>query len=48
MQYDKFYVIFGNAEMRIKNGEKKILSNFGVSSAFYNSRGKKRQDFLGI
>jgi len=48
MQYDKYYMLFGNAELRVREGEKKVFSNFGVNNAFYNNRGKKRIDFLGL
>jgi len=46
MIYDNFSVIYGNAEMKIKTGSKKIISNFGTSNAFYNSRGHKVDVFL--
>jgi hypothetical protein len=46
MVYDSFYIIYGNAEIRIKTGHKTVFSNFGVSSAFYNSRGDKIDRFL--
>ena len=48
MDYNKIYIIFGNAEIRIREGEGKLFSNFGVNNAFYNNRGKKRSDFLGV
>jgi hypothetical protein len=47
MVYDRYYLIYGNAELRVKEGEKKLYSNFGVSSAYFNSRGDKVELFLG-
>jgi hypothetical protein len=46
MTYDQFFVIYGNAELRIKSGLKTVFSNFGVNNAFYNSRGHKVDRFL--
>lgn len=46
MTYDTFYVIFGNAEMRIRTGEKRVFSNFGISSSYYNNGGKRVNSFL--
>lgn len=39
MVYDKYFLIFGNSEIRIKSGEKKIFSNFGINNAYFFSRG---------
>lgn len=46
MQYDKYYAIFGNAEIRIKTGENKVFSNFGIMNSYYNHRLKKVSEFL--
>jgi hypothetical protein len=46
MLYDKNYCIYGNAEIRIKFGEKKIFSNFGISNGYFDSRKKKINDLL--
>ena len=46
MIYDKFYAIYGNAELRVKTGEKKVFSNFATVNAYFNNRGKKVVDFL--
>ncbi len=46
MIYDSFFVIYGNAEIRIKTGLKTVFSNFGVSNAYYNSGGDKVDKFL--
>ena len=41
MVYDKFFLIFGNSEIRVKPGDKdrKVFSNFGVSNSYFNSEG---------
>lgn len=43
MIYDKYYLIFGNSEIRIKGGEKEknVFSNFGVSNSYFNSKEDK-------
>ena len=46
MVYDPYFLIFGNAELRIKTGEKTVFSNFGIMNSYFNSRGKKVQDLL--
>jgi hypothetical protein len=45
MTYDKFYLIFGNAELRIKTNESKIFSNFAISSAYFENK-RDRVDVL--
>jgi hypothetical protein len=47
MTYDKFYLIIGNAEIRVKTGENVVFSNFGISNAFFHSKGDKVHDLLG-
>ena len=47
MIYDKYYIIFGNAEIRIKVGENKVFSNFGISNSFFNHKNDKIFDLLG-
>ncbi len=46
MVYDEFFLIFGNSELRLRNGTKDVFSNFGVSNAFYDNRGHKISNFL--
>ena len=46
MIYDTFFVIYGNAQLRIKTGFKTVFSNFGVSNSYYNARGDKVNKFL--
>lgn len=45
MTYDKFYLIFGNAELRIKTNEDKVFSNFAISSAYFENK-KDKVDVL--
>jgi hypothetical protein len=47
MVYDDFFLIFGNAELRIRANEKIIFSNFGIGNSFFNPRGKKVHDLIG-
>ena len=46
MVYDPYFLIFGNAELRIKTGEKTVFCNFGIMNSYFNHRGKKVHDFL--
>jgi len=46
MTYDQYYIIYGNAEIRIKTGQNTVFSNFGVNNGFYNTRGHKVENFL--
>lgn len=41
MVYDKYFLIVGNAEIRLKPGQKerKVFSNFGISNSYFNSEG---------
>jgi hypothetical protein len=45
--YDDFFVIFGNSEIRIKSLEKKIFSNFGLSTSYYRHNGDGVTALLG-
>lgn len=45
--YDDYYIIFGNAELRIKSSDNIIFSNFGINNSFYHSQGDTVQNFLG-
>ena len=47
MTYDEFFLIFGNAEIRIKHGEDKVYSNLGIMAARYNCLGSTVNDLLG-
>ena len=46
MVYDKFYAIYGNAELRVKTGEKKVFSNFGIMNSYFDHKGRKITDFM--
>ena len=41
MVYDKFFLIFGNSEIRIRHNENKIYSNFGVNNSYFMCRDHK-------
>ena len=47
MIYDKFFLIYGNAEIRIKYGEKKVYSNFGINNSYFFNRGDKFDILFG-
>ena len=47
MTYDDFFILFGNAELRIRANEKTVFSNFGISNGYFNNKGRKVQDLLG-
>lgn len=49
MIYDRFFLIFGNAELRVKPGEKdrKVFSNFGINNAYFNSEGDNVSRLFG-
>lgn len=38
--WDEFFFIFGNAEIRWRFGEKRIHSSFGINNAYYETKGK--------
>ena len=45
--YDDFYMIFGNSELRIKTGDNKIFSNFGIINNFYETKGETVNSIMG-
>ena len=47
MIYDHHHLIFGNSEIKIRSGESKLLSNFGINNGFFNSKGGCVDDLLG-
>ena len=47
MTYDAFYLIVGNSEIRLKHGEQKVFSNFGINNAYYHSKGGCVDDLIG-
>jgi len=46
MIYDEFFMIWGNAEVRIRANDKILFSNFGIAASFFNPRGKKVNDLI--
>jgi len=47
VNYDQFYLIFGNSEIRVKADECKLYSNFGTNNVAYNAEGDRVGDLLG-
>lgn len=47
ISYDDYFLIFGNSELRVKTGEFRLFSNFGIANAYYNNRGEKVHALLG-
>jgi hypothetical protein len=45
--YDSFYLIIGNSEIRLKQGEQKVFCNFGINNGHYNSKGSSVDDLIG-
>lgn len=46
MIYDSYFVIYGNAEIRVRIGYKTVFSNFGVNNSYFDPRGHKIDAFL--
>lgn len=46
--YDHFFLILGNAEIRLRAGEKKVFSNFGIATSTFDNLGYPRTSFLGV
>lgn len=47
VSYDDYFLIFGNAQIRIKTLQSKVYSNFGATAGMFATYGKKVVDFLG-
>ena len=47
VSYDTFFLIIGNSEIRLKNQEWKVFSNFGIANSFYDSNGYGVNELLG-
>ena len=45
--YNDSFLIFGNSEIRVKQGEGKVFCNFGIARGFYTSTGYSINDLLG-
>ena len=39
--YDTFFAIFGNSEFRLKTGELRFYTNFGIGNCFFDAQGFK-------
>ena len=47
LPYDDYYFMLGNSEIRLKTGEKKVYSNFGILASAFEAHGFSRSKFLG-
>jgi len=47
VSYDAFFLIIGNSEIRLKNQDWKMFSNFGIPDSFYYSNGCGVNELLG-
>lgn len=45
--WDDYYMIFGSSDLRLKTGELRLFSNFGINSSNYNSEGYTYKVLLG-
>ena len=41
-------MVFGNSDLRIKNGEKKLVCNFGAANGCFEDNEFNKSSFLGI
>ena len=48
MVYDPYYVIFGNAEVRIRSGDKTVFCNLGINNSYFNSEKDRAADLLKV
>lgn len=39
LTYDPFFLIFGNSELRIRQGELNFFTNFGINNSFFKNDG---------
>lgn len=46
MIYDPFFLVFGNFDIRIRNGSQTVSSRFGTNSSFFDSKGRRVNDLL--
>ena len=46
--YDDQFMLFGNAELRIKTNISKVFSNLGIGTATFEAEGFSRSEFLGL
>ena len=45
--YDDYFLIFGNSELRIKTGDAKCFSNIGISTGYFDTKGRSVNTLLG-
>ena len=45
--YDEYFLIFGNSELRIKSGDLELFSNFGISNGTFESGTTTLTQFMG-
>jgi hypothetical protein len=45
--YDDYYLIFGNSELRLRSGDNKLFSNFGIGNSSFAHNGHTLNDLLG-
>ena len=46
--YDDQFLLFGNAELRIKTNINKIFSNLAIGTSTFEAEGFSRSEFLGL
>lgn len=46
MTYDKFFLVFGNSEIRLKQSERVVFSNFGIVNSYFFTRKENVDSFL--
>ena len=39
--HDDYFLIVGNSEIRLRHGDNKFFTNFGVANSYYESYGEK-------
>jgi hypothetical protein len=40
--YDDYYLMFGNSEIRLREGEFQVYTNFGISSSYFENKGEQQ------
>ena len=47
LTYDDNFIIFGNSEIRIRNNETQLFSNFAIENSHFEKGKNKLEDFIG-
>ncbi len=47
IMYDEQDIIFGNFDLKFKNGDNKLMSNLGGINSFYDCKGESVECLLG-